>query len=230
MKYSNRLSLPEFFKEFSNENYCIIKIDDNFPNYCEFSDIDIFCYDISKLADKIFKIGNKYIEDGFEIRVNEAKSGHQVQIDFYINNKLDFKFDLYQHLPSYRRIMIKPAFFSSIIENRVRIAKNFNNEQFEFYVPSKIDDLILRYIEYIEFYDIRADKIKHMDYINSFAEKLDKKLLLDKLHFYTEIPNVKSDESEINSNLRRIKKHLNKFRKRPLKYFVYALTGKLDRI
>jgi hypothetical protein len=230
MKYSNKLNLPEFFKEFSDESYCIIKTDDNFPNYYACSDIDIFCYDISKLADKIFKIGNKYIEDGFEIRVREANSRNQVQIDFYIDNKLDFKFDLYQQLPNYKRIMIKSAFFSSIIENRIRITKNFNNEEFEFYVPSKIDDLILRYIEYIEYYDIRADKIKHMDYINYSADKLDKKLLLDKLHFYTEIPNVKSEESEINSNLKRIKKHLIKFWKRPLKYLFYALTGKLDRI
>lgn len=230
MKYSNKLNLLEFFKEFFNESYCIIKMDDNLPNYYEYSDIDIFCYDISNLADKIFKIGNKYVEAGFEIRVTEVNSKNQVHIDFYIDNRLDFRFDLYQHLPNYKKIIIKPAFFSSIIENRICIAKNFNNEQFEIYVPSKIDDLILRYIEYIEYYDIRADKIKHMDYINSFSDKLDKKLLLDKLHFYTEIPNVKCDESKINSNLNRIKKHLNKFRKRPLKYFVYALTRRLDRI
>jgi len=198
MNFSNKLDLSKFFKEFEDEQYCIIKLDKNFPNYYEYSDIDIFCYDVLKLADKIFKNGQNYIDRGFEIKATEVCLNTQVHIDFFIGGKLDFRFDLYQNIPDYKKILIKPAFYSSVIENRTAVQKQSETEFFKIYVPCKTDELILRYIEFVEYYDIRADKIKHANYINSYANKLDKKKFLDKLHFYTAIPEAKCDEKKIN--------------------------------
>lgn len=189
MIYSNKLDLQEFFNALSDEIYCVIKPNEDFPNYYEYSDVDIFCFDINIIANIILTIGKKYINNNnFDIKVSNL-SNYQTHIDFYYNknNKLDFRFDLYQAFPEYNRVKVKQNFFSTIIENR-----NLNNKNI--YVPDKIDDLILRYIEFIEYYDIRADKLKHFQYILDNASQSERKLLFDKLHYYTTLPEVLSSK------------------------------------
>jgi hypothetical protein len=146
---------------------------------------------------EILKFGNEYANKGFKIIVNEV-SEHQVHVDFYApnNKKLEFRFDLMQSLKGYKKINVKPALFSSILENRVSVKQH----NIDLYVPSQIDNLLIRYIEFIEYYDIRSDKIKHANYINELASKLEKKVMLDKLHFYTCMPFYRNDSHKIKSS------------------------------
>ena len=197
MKYSNKVNIGDFFTEIANEIYCIVKLDHAFPNYQAYSDIDVFCYDIKKMVRAALKFGNEYVSKGFKIKVNEV-SENQVHVDFYApgEKKLDIRLDLMQSLGGYKKINVKSALFSSILESRVPIKQN----DIDLFVPSPIDDLLLRYIEFVEYYDIRADKIKHADYINDRASELDKKLMLDKLHFYTKLPVAVSNSDEVNAN------------------------------
>ncbi len=207
MPFTNRLNLIGFFDELKTEIYCVIKLNAEFPHYVKNSDIDIFCFDITVIAQKILSFGNNYVDNGWRITVTTI-SEHQIHIDFYFSGEylLDFRFDVYGRLPTYAKIQIKPAFFSTIVENRI-----FNDKGI--YVPSKIDDLILRYVEYIEYYDMRPDKIKHINYILQCSTNNEQKLLLDKLHYYTEIPLIVE-----------LHKNENRFdRKEPLKSRVMRL-------
>jgi hypothetical protein len=196
MKYSDKINLGDFFMGIADEVYCVVKLDKAFPSYQAYSDIDVFCYDVKKMVRAVLEFGNNYVEKGFKIQVNEL-SEHQVHVDFYVpgENRLDFRFDLMQCMGEYEKISVKPALFSSILESRVSVRHN----SVDFFVPSPIDDLLIRYIEFVEYYDIRADKIKHADYINDHASKLDKKAMLDKLHFYTKLPLIVSDPDEVNA-------------------------------
>jgi hypothetical protein len=200
-----KINLYEFFYGLSNEIYCIIKIKKNFPFYSPGDDIDVFCYNSITVSKKILEIGNRYLLQGFEIKVTSAPDYHQTYIDFFCNEKLEFRFDLYQSLPAYKNIKIRPALFSSIIENAVPNKRYFQNQQFDIYVPNAIDDMLIRYIEYHEWYIQRPDKIQHLEYIMKNYDEKSRILLLDKIHYYTELPPTEHMENKKQNNF------MNKF-------------------
>ena len=104
---------------------------------------------------------------------------------------IHFRFDLYGTLPTYKNILIKEAFFSSVIENSHIVEQNESKVK----VPSQIDENILRYIEYQEWYGQRPDKIKHIEYLEEKIKnsEMDINSLLDKLHYYIELPQVEEN-------------------------------------
>ena len=191
MEYSNKLNLDEFLLSVSDQIYCIIKLSKDFPNYIQGNDIDIFCYNLPEFAAKILEVGQKYVENGFEIKFNNRKQYDHSAIDFYLNDKLEFRFDLHQELPTYERLRINPGLFSSVIENAISLERQYKKQKYNIYVPCEIDDMLLRYLEYIEWYRVRPDKLKHLDYIiNNLKDDSERIKLLDKLHYYTEIPEI----------------------------------------
>jgi len=185
--FSNKLDLDRFFFQVREQVYVIVKLD-NFPNYYKGSDIDIFCYNKNKFAKLILGVGNWYLEQGFEVKVTDKDESH-TYVDFYLDGELEFRFDLYQSLPKYQKIKLKEYYIFSVIENAVPLYREFDSIKYPIYVPSEIDDLILRYVEYIEWYEIRPDKVKHLDYIvNSISSHSSRISFIDKLHLYTELP------------------------------------------
>lgn len=192
MIYSNKLNLDRFFSAVREQIYVIVKLD-HFPNYYKGSDIDVFCYDKNEFAKVILSVGNRYLDQGFEIKVT-SKGESQTYIDFYLDGQLEFRFDLYGSLPGYKRIRLKEHYIFSVIENSVPLCREFSNTQYSIHVPSAVDDLILRYAEYIEWYELRPDKIKHLDYIiNTVSAQPNRIGFIDKLHLYTELPEANYD-------------------------------------
>jgi hypothetical protein len=188
--FSNALDLDEFFYAARDQIYAIIKLGD-FPNYYKGSDIDVFCYNKNDFAQIILGVGNKYLNRGFEIKVVE-KTTTQTYLDFYLEGSIDLRFDLYQSFPDYKKIKIKEHYLLSVVENAVSISREFRGNRYSIYVPSDVDELLLRYIEYIEWYELRPDKIKHLEFIINSIDKVPERIgFLDKLHLYTEIPCTK---------------------------------------
>ena len=192
--FSNRLDLDRFFFEVKDQVYVIVKWGDDFPNYYHGSDIDVFCYDKAEFAKLILSVGNRYLDQGFEIKVTDKDESH-TYVDFCLNGEIEFRFDLYQSLPNYRKIRLKEHYIYSIIENARTLYREFDGVQYPIYVPSTVDDLLLRYVEYIEWYETRPDKVKHLDYIlDAAASDLGRIGFLDKLHLYTELPETEPKE------------------------------------
>jgi hypothetical protein len=185
-----RLNLLEFFKNLQDENYCIIK-DIEIIDYKKGSDIDIFCFNLNSFSKKILAISNKYISKGYTLSINNERELHW-HIDFLKDNKIEIRFDLYGAMPSYKNVLIKDALFSSVVENRV--IKEMNNVKI--YHQSIIDEALIKYLEYLENYKLRPDKVKHLDYILKNVQESDKKKFLDKLHYYTKLPQVLDLKSE----------------------------------
>jgi len=171
MEYSNKLKLDEIISKL--DNYVIIKKPEYFPNYYDFSDLDIIIKkeDISKI---INIIRNELINYNGFFKIIDT-NGH-LQIDYYEKDhkKLNFKFDfLYDLSIAYKKIKFKDNFIDIILENK---EKDDN-----IYVPFIEHELIIRWIEYKEYIDVRQDKIKHLNYINKYdfdLEKLKNKYLL----------------------------------------------------
>ena len=175
------IDLRKFFHAIQEHAYAVIKIADEFPAYTPGSDIDIFCLNTEQVAKAILAVGHGYTHSGYTIEVHDL--AYQIQIDFMLNKKIDFRFDVYRKLPEYDNIHIKPALFESIVENRV---KKTIEDSVTIYVPGIVDDLLIRYIEYQEWYGRRPDKIKHIDYINDYiTDRHLKNTFLNKLHHYT---------------------------------------------
>jgi hypothetical protein len=177
----NKIDLVQIFDSLKEEIYVISKLNDKFPAYEPGHDIDILCANIESFSKKVLESLNKYVEEGTSVKVNEKEFGH-VQVDvFFKENELEIKFDLYQNLPEYSKVNVNNALFYSILEGR----EKKNIQDCLVYVPSKLDDLILRYLEYIEYFSQNPDKIKHLNYISEEVEKnSDSKKFLEKLHLY----------------------------------------------
>ena len=185
VKIEKILDLKEIFKKLEIKSYAIIKLPENFPNYDIGSDLDIFCYDVQDISKTILTNVQKYISKDINIEITDKTT--QVYIDVIKDNKIHFRFDLYGALPIYKNIAIKEAFFSSIIEN----AKDKKIDEVTIKIPCDIDENILRYIEYQEWYAERPDKIKHIEYIEKQIElkNIDLDQIFTKLHYYIRLPN-----------------------------------------
>lgn len=183
------LDLDKFFQEFNHQIYCIIKPSKDLPSYKKGSDIDIFCYDIDKMTAVILNIGNRYIEKGLEIVMSNMNGQRYVDFIHSDTGEIEFRFDVYEVLPTYQKLLIKPAFFENVIENRKLVDLSVDCSIF---IPNSIDDNILRYIEYQEWYGQRPDKIKHINYILESCTSKEKNIFLEKLHHYTALPPVES--------------------------------------
>lgn len=227
VQFSNRLNLDRFFFAVREQIYVVVKLWDDFPNYYRGSDIDVFCYDKNEFAKMILSVGNWYVNRGFEIEVIN-KGDLQVCLDFYFDGELEFRFDLRQSLPNYKRIQLKPHYIYSVIENARVLYREFNGQQYPIYVPSPVDALLLRYVEYIEWYEARPDKIKHLDYVlEAVSAEPSRISFLDKLHLYTALPAADYEEASVNrfSRLRRMARLMNRARSIP----VYRVPGVLFR-
>lgn len=179
-----KIDLIKLFEELRNESYCLVKRNAEFPTWRIGSDIDIFCYSSTQIGKVIVRYVSSILSDEFLVEVTNLSK--QMYVDIIRNRVIQLRFDLYDDLPEYRSVNIKKAFFSSIIENSA--FENIRGASIR--VPCLVDDLIIRYIEYHEWYNKRPDKIKHLDYVYAKIEneQLLKKEVLDKLHFYTALP------------------------------------------
>ena len=196
--FSNKLDLGRFFFEVRDQIYVIVKPDDDFPNYYKGSDIDVFCYDKDEFVKSILSVGNQYLDQGFEIKVTDKDESHTF-VDFYFDGELEFRFDLHQSLPKYKKILLKAHYIYSVVENARVLSREFDGVQYPIYVPSTVDDLLLRYVEYIEWYETRPDKVKHLDYIlDAVASDSSRIGFLDKLHLYTELPSPDYEDASAN--------------------------------
>lgn len=186
-----RLDLAEFFARVEDLPYAVVRgTPEDLLHYLPGSDIDIFCYDKVAFGRQVLAFVNPYLELGYEVRVQETEIGDQTQIDLLRGNALELRFDLYGTLPSYRRFRINPALFFSVIEHAEMLEVPHGQEIVAIQVPNQVDDLLLRYFEYIEYYEQRPDKVKHLDYILTAVDKLPEARIgfLEKLHRYTSLP------------------------------------------
>jgi len=198
-----KLELLDFFNMIQFESYVVIKPSELLPDYKEGSDIDIFCYHPEKILNHISIFLSSYVDLKSSISIFETQK--KIHVDFMHDKKINFRFDIYKSLPEYRNVCLKQSFFSSVIESaEVKAFSDGCNIK----IPAVIDDLILRYVEYQEYYSMRPDKIKHIEYIEKkMVGNNNLENMLDKLHYYTSFPEVEYKTKTLNDRLRDRKKY-----------------------
>lgn len=207
MKQFNILKL---FNLLDNEAYCLIKKSEIFPKYVIGSDFDIFCFDAISVSEKIISFFNEYISETLCLKV--VKNDYKIVVDIMENDLIHLRFDLYRELPTFKNVNIRKSFFSTVIEQR-QISRY---DEHKIYVPSDINDAILRYLEYHEWFVRRPDKIKHVQIIEKQIreKKIDELSFINKLHYYIKLPNnFDSRRVSKNSFLRSINLLKDKFKR-----------------
>jgi len=191
MQNTSTLQILPFFKSVEQSAYTIIRGGETQLDKCyKGIDIDIFCYSPADFGAKILAYFNSLqLDKEWTLQVNELFD-NQFHFDFCHNKELIFRFDLYGTFPDYTKVCIRPSLFESTIENSRVIELPKGTGAILIKIPSKIDDLLLRYIEYVQYYELRPDKIKHLEYIEAKIEEPDvgTQAFLEKLHHYTDLP------------------------------------------
>jgi hypothetical protein len=142
MELSNRINLAEFFNDIE-VGYCIIRHSDTFPGYYRGQDVDVLTNNIGYFADKIKKISSA----GLEIK-ETVVNNHRTHIDLFYNSVFDLRFDITDTIEH-------PAKenYAAIVLSRV--------EGESFKLPYYIDEMIIRYIAYIN----DTSKERHLNYV-----------------------------------------------------------------
>lgn len=182
MEYSNKVQIKELFKTLQDENVVIIKLSEDFPKYYSGSDIDMFCADPYAVARKILAFTNRYIFEGAEVRVKHDTERKKMHIDIFFEGDFDIRFDLHGALPRYKNVRVKREFFPAVLSKKKKTERN----GVEIFVPSDIDEMVLRYIEFHEYFNQRPKKVKHLDYV---VEK-DNPEFLNRLHAFIKYVDV----------------------------------------
>lgn len=201
----------KLFLDLLKYEYVLIKAPVEFPILPIGSDLDLFTINLNILERIILSHLNALCNDNslFKIRIINLNSSH-TQIDVICEDILIVKFDLFTLNPDYKNIILKNSYFVALLNASVVI--NLNMIQVK--VPSEIDELILRYIEYIEYYATRPDKIKHANYVYKKLSDNDaefNRLFFNRLHSYTEIPHF-VEQSTKTEKFSRLKFNINRLK------------------
>ncbi|MFQ5681795.1 MAG: hypothetical protein ACE5HC_00850 [Candidatus Binatia bacterium] len=141
------------------EDYVLIKKDSGFPEYAPGSDIDLVVFDREEAIRSIHSFYEREMGDAAEMKVSDRKAF--CHVDFIFAGELDLRVDLIDNFDFFKNLAVKPSFMVKLFKDR-QVATCC---QSQVYVPSDEDELVLRYFEFLEWFDRRSDKIKHLDYI-----------------------------------------------------------------
>ena len=144
-----------------DQKYAIIKFS-GFSHIASGDDIDILCNNKHKISRLIISNLRELVEQGNEIRVTEKDHIH---IDIIKNEKIYLRFDLTDNFDSFRKITIHRSFAKDLLNRIVCVENKFNGKPYPVFIAKEEYDLVVRYLEFLEHYDDRPDKIKHYDFI-----------------------------------------------------------------
>jgi len=185
-----KLNIVDFIKQIENLNYIVIKKPEHFPEYYTGSDLDIICDNKRELIQKLLIVGNDYVENhNFEIRVASNENTSHTKVDFYLRDTLELRFDVHEGLPKFKNVKIRDDYANSLLEHKQRLEiTDKDRTSVTINIPSDIDELIFRYIEYFEWFERRPDKIKHLEYVEQhLKDNNERALFFDRLHLYMDL-------------------------------------------
>lgn len=154
-------TLSKIFEECDSLEYVLARSRGDLSDYTIGCDIDLYCIDPAALLAVISSVIMTPEHPDYRLKISQyEKKSH---IDWYSENKFILRFDVVHHPSIYKNVSVSSElFYSSIYQS---IHKNISGCSVK--VPNIVDDLLIRYIEFLDLYFDRPDKIKHIEYIES---------------------------------------------------------------
>ena len=171
--YSNLVNVAKLFDNIKYSDYVIIKDDGMFPNYTDYDDLDILCRDRSIMRSQVIEHLQVYSSNGFNIVEKEKGVRNHIDLIPPGFDKLNFRIDLLDQLPYMKQfqhhtnqIEVSDKFYDIILSRK--ITKEFDyppmfnsGEVFKANFPCLIDDLVLRFMEWVW----QPHKTRHIKYV-----------------------------------------------------------------
>ncbi|MGB1125188.1 MAG: hypothetical protein ACPG4Q_08280 [Phycisphaeraceae bacterium] len=129
------------------------------------SDIDILCTDKASLGRQLLQNCQPLVAQGYELRLRELPETDQAHLDMMYSGRIALRLDLHEGLGAYQRTPVKETFAERLLDRRTWREIDSVSGTLSLPVPDAIDNLVLRYLEYHEWFDARPDKIKHAEHI-----------------------------------------------------------------
>lgn len=182
----DKLEFKKLFHNLRNESYALVKCPAHFPFMNAGADLDFFCRDINRVSNIIIDSLEQSLTENDKIAVK--KKNNKIHLDLIRQSEIILRFDLMGSYENYKNIKLKSSFFEVVLDK----SQNLSQNGVEVKVPSLLDECIIRYIEYLEFFAKVPDKLKHVDYILQNLKSVEEKnIFFDRLHYFVEIPNAK---------------------------------------
>ena len=159
--YSNLIDLAHVFE--GRDDYVILKLPEHFPNYFDYSDVDILCADKNAMKAHILEVAKQYEPKGFTVSIAEADNHEHIDLFAPGSPQLNLRFDLLESLVGYRNIIVDPTYHERVLATKREIVTH----GVKILVPAPEHDLAIRFMEYIEWGQDRPSKKKHLDYVQS---------------------------------------------------------------
>jgi len=160
------------------DDYVMIKKSFEFPKYTPGSDLDLLIIDKEYAIKKIVQHYETDYQNKFDLMI--VDNGKHCHVDFLLNGAIDIRIDIIQNFDFYNRFTVKNSFLFKMLKDKQTICYG----DYSIFVPSKEDDLIIRYFEYLEYFDRYPNKVKHIDYICNVKDQSLKNRFIENTHRY----------------------------------------------
>ena len=173
---NNLIHIQKLLQQLDNE-YIVLKIWPDFPNYLPGSDVDLLVFNRHQSVERLIEYLNQKL-DGNDTFVRIHDSGKHLHLDVMKEGKLDIRVDLIDNLDIFHDFGIQDALKTKFFMDR--IVKDFDG--LPIFVPCKSDDLLIRYIEYLAYFSMRPEKIKHLEFILENSNETEQKAMIANAH------------------------------------------------
>lgn len=163
----------------SLDNYVLLKLWPGYPDVRPGTELDLLVLDKFDSSEKL----KSYLEDhvdGIEFHIRVTDTNSQFHLDIIKGNKIEIRLDLIDNFDIFTRFSVKQSLITEVFMNR----DNLDIQNAKIFVPSNEHDLLLRYFEFIEYFEQPPEKISHLDFIANTADENTKKDLIFNAHRY----------------------------------------------
>jgi hypothetical protein len=187
--YSNIIDIAKTLEGL--DDYVVLKGHDYFPNYYNYDDLDILCKDKQVLFNDIHSRVNKTHLDS-EIKTKDKNVRIHIDIIPPGFDKLNFRFDLLDKFPyditfnhTTTHIIVSEEYFNMIFDRKeqknIITSTAFDQESIQIWFPSAVDDLVLRFLEWVW----QPHKIRHIQAVRDKFNHADE--FIDIINTHTNI-------------------------------------------
>ncbi|MDR2820440.1 MAG: hypothetical protein LBB60_07930 [Desulfovibrio sp.] len=173
------INIPEYLSLF--DNYAVLKKTDVFPAIPLGGDIDVLVEDRA-YAEKLL-VEHFLRSDAGTYTLSAEQRDYHTHIDLLREGKILIRFDLIDSFDFLRKIHVKHSFATHVLTNKV----GETVEGKTLFFPSPLDDMLIRYLEYIEYFETIPTKQKHLDYVLAHGEATPWPYFISHVHRFTKL-------------------------------------------
>ena len=187
--FSNLINIAQCLEDL--DDYIVLKGHEYFPNYYDYDDLDILCKDKNHMFQQLnTKIEKEYPQ--FNIKTKDKDVRIHLDITPPNFNKLNFRFDLLDRFPYNVKlnhftthIEVSEEYFNLIFDRKILktiiTPPTFTEEKIKIWFPHEIDDIVLRFLEWVW----QPHKTRHIQAVRDNFNNEDE--FIDIINKYTNI-------------------------------------------